>query len=163
LSREEFQGSERAGIGKILFSIIIIVTVIISSSVTYALVTLSHNDAGQTSSSNSASLISGIADMFPVSVSTTNDTIVTSTNVTTTSCYSGNWSAIYAQYEAPLPVQQNGTNLGQQYLSDPQFMSFLSQYLNLNDPQVNATVRGLLSENETTFVSQQLQSQGLIC
>ena len=70
---------------------------------------------------------------------------------------------MYAAYEAPLSSQENTTGIGQQYLSDPQFMSFLSQYLNVSDPQVNATVYGLLSGNETAFVQQELQSQGLLC
>lgn len=89
--------------------------------------------------------------MFPLSSSTNDST-------TTISCYTGNWTALYNQYELS-PETQNSTGLGQQYLSDPQFMSFLSQYLNMSDPTVNASVYGLLSGNETAF----LQSQGLAC
>jgi hypothetical protein len=105
-----------------------------------------------------SSPLDGIADIFPVYSS--NDSLTNSS--TTTSCYTGNWTAIYAAYESPLTAQ-NTSGLGQQYLSDPQFMSFLSQYLNISSPQVNTTVYGLLSGNETAFVQQELQSQGLLC
>lgn len=146
----------KAGIGKILFAIIIIAVILISSTLTYLLVTTTRNESSRVAD---PSLLSPFEDMFPISTANSS----TSVNETTTSCYTGNWTAIYSQYESPLPLQQNETSLGQQYLNDPQFMSFLSQYLNMSDPYVNSTVAALLSGNETSLVSQQLQSQGLTC
>ncbi len=146
----------KAGIGKILFTILIIVTIVISATFTYVLVNMTRSPV--TSNGANSSLLSSYADIFPISAS--NSSTVTN-QTAATDCPTGNWSAIYAQYEAPLPGQQNTSALGQQYLNDPQFMSFLSQYLNLNDPAVNATVAGFLSGNETMFVQQ--QSQGLVC
>jgi hypothetical protein len=148
--------SRKAGISTTLFLIAIVVTVIISATVTYILISPGVNSITKTVAD--ADPLNSISDMFPVSPS--NDT--TTVNATTTSCYSGNWSAIYQEYQSPLALQ-NTTGVGEQYLNNSQFMSFLSQYLNLNDPWVNATVTGLLSNNETAFVQQQLQSQGLIC
>jgi hypothetical protein len=146
----------KAGISTALFLIAIVVTVVLSAAVTYVLVSPGVDTITKTVADENP--LNSISDMFPVSLS--NDT--TTVNDTTTSCYSGNWTALYQEYQAPLTLQ-NTTGMGQQYLNDSQFMSFLSQYLNLNDPWVNATVTGLLSNNETAFVQQQLQSQGLIC
>lgn len=151
--------SKRSGVGKVLLAIIIVITAVISSTFTYAFVSLSKNPV--TGAIDDSGLVSSIADMFPVG--TSNNSTTGSANVTTTSCYTGNWSSIYSEYETLPADQQNASALGQQYLNNSQFMSFLSQYLNLNDPQVNATVRGLLSGNETMFIEQQLQSQGLSC
>jgi hypothetical protein len=143
---------KRNGIGKILFTFLIIVTALVSSAFTYAAV--QYSKIPTEAKVGDSSFISSIADIFPTSRSNS----TTGAN-TTANCYTGNWSTIYEKYESPSSGQQNSTALGQQYLSDPQFMSFLSQYLNMSDPQVNATVYGLLSGNETMFVQQQLQSQ----
>lgn len=151
--------SKKAAVGRTLFTILIVITAVISSAATYALV--SHSQTSARQGVSDSSLISPIANMFPIAAGS--ETSSPNHTTTTTSCYTGNWTAIYAAYEAPLSNQENTTGLGQQYLSDPQFMSFLSQYLNMTDPQVNATVYGLLSGNETAFVQQELQSQGLLC
>ena len=146
----------KGGISTVLFLIVIVITIVISSTVTYILVSPTINSV--TKSIADSDPLTSITNMFPnISSNST-----TTANVATTSCYSGNWSTIYNEYENPL-TPQNTTGLGQQYLNDSQFMSFLSQYLNMSDPWVNATVAGLLSGNEATFVQQQLQSQGLVC
>ncbi len=145
----------RAGIGKIVFAVILIVTIVISSTVTYALI--NFTDRSTPKDKEGSSNLSSLANIFPISAAN-----ASSINETTTSCYTGNWSAIYSQYETPLNNQQN-SSLGEQYLNDPQFISFLSQYLNMSNPQVNATVVELLSGNESMFVQQQVQSQGLAC
>ena len=148
--------SRKAGISTALFLIAIVVTVVLSATVTYVLVSPGVNTISKTV--EDADPMNSISDMFPISLSN----VTTTVNATTASCYSGNWSAIYQEYQSPLTLQ-NTTGVGEEYLNNSQFMSFLSQYLNLNDPWVNATVTGLLSNNETAFVQQQLQSQGLIC
>ena len=148
--------TERAGIGKILFAVIIIAVILISSTFTYLLVTMTRGDSDHVADSN---LLSPYEDLFPIGSNTSSSV----NDTTTTSCYTGNWSSIYSQYQSPLSLQQNATTLGQQYLNDPQFMSFLSQYLNMSDPYVNSTVVALLSGNETSLVQQQIQSQGLTC
>jgi len=86
----------------------------------------------------------------------------TNDNQTTIDCSTGNWSSVYAQFESPLNMQPNAT-LGQQYMNDPQFISFLSQYLNMSDPYVNATVSQLLTGNESSLIQQQLQAESPSC
>ncbi|HYB04704.1 MAG TPA: hypothetical protein VED17_09590, partial [Nitrososphaerales archaeon] len=83
----------------------------------------------------------------------------------TMACPTGNWSSIYSFYEADHNSDSSSANssLGQQYLNDPQFQSFLSQYLNMSDPYTNATMRELLSGNLSTQIQQQLQLQSSQC
>ncbi len=154
--RAGLQRRRRAGISTALFLVAIVATVIVSAAITYVLVTPGGNTITKMMATSDP--LTSFSGMFPTSTSN----VTSSSNDTAMSCYSGNWSAIYNEYESPLTLQ-NTTGLGEQYLNNSQFMSFLSQYLNLSDPWVNATVTGLLSNNETAFVSQQLQSQGLVC
>ncbi len=148
-----------AGIAKTLFAIIILVTVIGTAAVSY--VFFSPNHAMGSSSSNnsdSSNFLASPADLLPISNTNSSENY----NQTAIVCNSGNWSAIYSQYESPLNLPQNST-LGKQYVNDPQFMSFLSQYLNVNDPYVNSSVRELLSGNESSLIQQQLQSENIQC
>jgi hypothetical protein len=82
---------------------------------------------------------------------------ITPTGQLTSPCPTGNWSAIYEQYEA-LGSPANDS-LGSQYLNSPQFMSFLSQYLNMSDPVTGSLVQQLLNGSQSVAFQQALENE----
>src|SRR5579862_603458 len=113
--RRTSRRSGRNGIAKLLLTMVIIFTVLVTATTTFILVTLrSQNLGSEFSGVSESNFLSSPSDLLPISSNN-----MTNVNQTSTACTSGNWSAIYAQYEMPLNAPSNST-LGQQYLNDPQ-------------------------------------------
>jgi hypothetical protein len=153
LRRNISKRSGRAGIGKILFILAILITVAIASCTTFVVMSLRTENLGtKLGASTGSNFIASPSDILTID----------NANQSSIDCASGNWSTIYAQYESPLNVQLN-SSLGQQYLNDPQFVAFLWQYLNMSDPYVNATVTQLFTGDESSLIQQQLPANSLQC
>jgi hypothetical protein len=160
-------GQSRITISRKLFTVAILVAILITACVSYTVLALIRTntsesrlgDSGadpQTTSGNSNQTIANEENIFPTPSINQNGTIA---------CPTGNWSSVYSFYEANHSSDLSITNgtLGEQYLNDPQFQSFLSQYLNMSDPFTNATMRELLAGDESAQIQQQLQLHSSQC
>jgi len=160
-------GQPKTVISRKLFATTILLAILITGCVSYTFFALIRTNVSETRLGNSEIDPQTVPDstnqplaneenIFPISSANGNATMV---------CPTGNWSSIYSFYEADHSSDPSSTNssLGQQYLNDPQFQSFLSQYLNMSDPYTNATMRELLSGNLSTQIQQQLQLQSSQC
>ena len=153
-------------ISRKLFLSIIVVVIVTMAGVSYSLFSATHfNDNlftfGQSGASrnleklSNKSMPNGSEQIMSISQSQSSSTGMSSL------CPSGNWSVVYSEYE--YGSEDGNANLGQQYLNNTQFLSFLSQYLNMSDPSVSSMVGQLLADNQSVQLQQELQSQDSNC
>jgi hypothetical protein len=98
------------------------------------------------------------SDSSAENVTTTNLTATQSNTSVVVFCPIGNWSSIYSKFESDVTPENGTANSGQQYLNNPEFVSFLGQYINMSDPANISLLGRLFSGNQSISLQEQLQA-----